>query len=278
MRKEKVGMENKKFKEGTVIKGRDLEGYMLCKVLSGDMAMQWFQTRTGTDRNTGRPAVKSGRGEGVQFFPAEDICSHLYEGTVLAVVSVPGEENVYAGPRGFRADRLDVRGLMLLGSPKIWGCLAANGADITAEDSCAVKWAAEEGHLEALKYLHANGADITAGNNYAVIHAAWKGHLEIVEYLHRNGADITADNSRAVGWAAEEGHLEVVKYLHANGADITARNNYAVRWAAENGHLEVVKYLYENGADITADGSNTVRLAEGNGHKDVVSYLKAHLQ
>jgi ankyrin repeat protein len=106
--------------------------------------------------------------------------------------------------------------------------------------------AADYGYLDAVKYLHQNGADITAFNNLAIKWASMQGHLEIVKYLHQNGVYITASHNFAVRWAAANGYLEVVKYLHENGADVTDENNEAIRWAANNGHLEVVEYLCKN--------------------------------
>ena len=48
--------------------------------------------------------------------------------------------------------------------------------------------ASSNGHLEIVKYLHENGADITAQNNYAIKYANLNGHLEIVKYLYKYGA------------------------------------------------------------------------------------------
>jgi ankyrin repeat protein len=123
--------------------------------------------------------------------------------------------------------------------------------DTRAVNKCFI-YAAENGYLEVVKYLHDDIKDIsvnTSGYN-AVKWASYYGHLEVVKYLHQNGADITAENNFAVRLAAYRGHLEVVKYLHQNGANIIDRNNYTIRWAAGNGHLKVVKYLRDNGADI----------------------------
>src|SRR4030042_1933252 len=85
------------------------------------------------------------------------------------------------------------------------------------------------GNLKMVKYLHQNGADITANNNAAIRWASRNGHLEVVKYLHQNGGDITADNNCAIRWASRNGHLEVVKYLHQNGCDISIDNNGAIR-------------------------------------------------
>ena len=66
-----------------------------------------------------------------------------------------------------------------------------------------------------VEYLHKNGADITADNNYAVKWASANGHLEVVKYLHENGADVTGNDNYAVMHAAENGYSDVVRYLKA---------------------------------------------------------------
>ena len=87
------------------------------------------------------------------------------------------------------------------------------------------------------------GADVRAWSDYALRYAANNGHLEVVKYLIDKGADVRAWSDYALRLAANNGHLEVVKYLIDKGADVRALNDYALRYAAFNGHLEVVKYL-----------------------------------
>src|SRR6187399_1748927 len=72
-----------------------------------------------------------------------------------------------------------------------------------------IDWAAENGHLEVVKYLHEIGKECT---DDAIDRASKGGHLEIVKYLHEVvGANCT---TKAMEWAAEDGHLDIVKYLH----------------------------------------------------------------
>nr|XP_012563333.2 secreted RxLR effector protein 124-like [Hydra vulgaris] len=99
----------------------------------------------------------------------------------------------------------------------------------------AIDSAAENGHLEVIKYLH------ELGTNDAINNAAENGHLEVVKYLHEKGY-------RCLNWvfdyAAKNGHLEVVKYLHELGYK---GSKWAIDNVAHKGHLEVVKYLHEKG-------------------------------
>ena len=209
-------MEGNRFKEGTIIKGKDMEGYTLCKILSENMNMRGFQYKTGMNEDI-NPLEREGDCKaGLHFCLVHDICRYLDYGTKLAVVGIPDEEDVYVDLEKFRTHRLKIREIMPLNKAAAWEYLVKNGAEITMDDDQAVKWAAMKGYLEIVKYLHKNGADITAVDNYAVV------------------------------WAARNGHLEVVKYLHEKGADITAKNNYAVHWAEVNGYTGVMKYLRMN--------------------------------
>ena len=67
-----------------------------------------------------------------------------------------------------------------------------------------------EGYLNIVKYLVDNGADIHADNDCALRWAARKGNLEVVQYLVGNGANIHADNAWMLNFATEN----VKEYLH----------------------------------------------------------------
>jgi hypothetical protein len=84
--------------------------------------------------------------------------------------------------------------------------------------------------------------------NRALRWAAEKGHLDMIKYLVSQGADVTACNNMAIRWAARKGQLEVVQYLVSQGADVTALHHSAARRAAANGHPKVVQYLVSRGA------------------------------
>ena len=87
-------MQNDKFIEGTVMKGKDLKGYTLCKILSEDMKLRGFQYKIGMNEYV-KPNILGGDyREGFRFYLIEDICRYLSHGTKLAMVSVPDEEDV----------------------------------------------------------------------------------------------------------------------------------------------------------------------------------------
>ena len=52
-----------------------------------------------------------------------------------------------------------------------------NNANIHAENEFALRWSAQNGHLEVVKYLAEKGADIHAYNEFALRRSAENGHL-----------------------------------------------------------------------------------------------------
>ena len=100
--------------------------------------------------------------------------------------------------------------------------------------------AAENGHLEVLKYLHEEvKAPWTWGT---AAFAALGGHLHILEYLVERKYD--QFDEYACRWAAEDGHLDCLKYLHETAKAPWDEN--AVREARTNYHPECVQYCLDN--------------------------------
>lgn len=80
-----------------------------------------------------------------------------------------------------------------------------------------------------VKFLVTKGADIHAQEDCALRWAARYGHLAVVKFLVAKGADIHVQEDCALRWAAQYGHLAVVEFLVAKGADIHAQTDYALR-------------------------------------------------
>nr|XP_054775118.1 ankyrin-3-like [Lytechinus pictus] len=100
--------------------------------------------------------------------------------------------------------------------------------------------AAQNCHLDVVKYLISKGAEVNKGDykDVTALHiAAQNGHLDVVRYFISKGAEVKKGNEN--GWtalhiAAQNGHLDVAKYLISKGT--------------ERGHLDVTKYLISRGA------------------------------
>ena len=212
-------MKNGKFDVGTIIKGKDLKSSILCKILPEDMVVRESYVHTDQYKlgmNTDLFFVKENCETGMYFDLIEDICGHLDQGTKLAVIEIPDDEDVYVDHGKFCTHRFQITEIMSYSETATWQYLYENGADITAQDDYAVRWAAKNGHLEIVRYLFEKGADITAKNNYAVRLAACNGHLEVVRYLYEKGAYIMG-SVWTVRQATKNGHTDVVEYLREMG-------------------------------------------------------------
>ena len=124
--------------------------------------------------------------------------------------------------------------------------------------------AAAQGYLEMVKYCVANECPI---NESACAHAAENGHLEVLKYL-REEAKAPWDSSTA-NCAAFNGHLHILEYLVERKFD--KYNTYACEDAAKKGHFDCLKYLHET-AKAPWD-SRAVRYAHENNQPECVQYL-----
>jgi hypothetical protein len=105
-------------------------------------------------------------------------------------------------------------------------------------DEWTINAAADQGNLEMVKYCVANECPI---GTYACAHAAQNGHLEVLKYL-REEVKATWD-SRTASFAAAKGHLHILEYLVERKYD--QYSVYVCAYAAENGHFDCLKYLRE---------------------------------
>ncbi|XP_048884163.1 ankyrin repeat and KH domain-containing protein 1-like isoform X5 [Brienomyrus brachyistius] len=160
------------------------------------------------------------------------------------------------------------------------------GADIELGCSTPLMEAAQEGHLELVKYLLAAGANYhatTATGDTALTYACENGHTDVADVLLQAGADLEHESEGGrtpLMKAARAGHLCTVQFLISKGANVnraTANNDHTVvSLACAGGHLAVVELLLAHGADPThrlKDGSTMLIEAAKGGHTNVVSYL-----
>ena len=157
---------------------------------------------------------------GLYFSDIKYIFEYLDYGDKVCTLTIPDDAQVIKVNNKYKADKIYIREMM-------------------------------EINYDAIKYLVEYGADITADDNYAIRWAANYGYFEIIKYLTENGADVTTLDNTAIRLAAYYGYLDIVQYLVENGADVTVWDNFAIRWAAMNGHLDVVQYLSKHGAILS---------------------------
>jgi len=140
---------------------------------------------------------------------------------------------------------------------------------IREEEKCrwhewTINAAARQGNLEMVKYCVANKCPI---NNRACACAAENGHLECLKYL-REEAKAPWDSYTAE-WAAESGHLHILEYLVERKFD--QYSEYACELAAKYGQSDCLKYLRET-AKAPWD-YYAVREAHENNHPECLQYL-----
>ena len=98
--------------------------------------------------------------------------------------------------------------------------------------------AAEYGNLEMVKYCVANECPI---NVLACAYAAKNGHLECLKYLHEEVK--VPWGSETASWAAFNDHLHILEYLVERKYDHFVER--ACEYAAICGYLDCLKYLRE---------------------------------
>lgn len=159
------------------------------------------------------------------------------------------------------------------------------GADVHANYELALRWAAENGHLDVVKYLiEEHGADIQACEDEEdcedVFNSAVRGkHIEIVKYLVKKHKDaIRKFVVNAILNAVEIEEFDIVKYLITEGgADVSDYGEDVLYDAAKKGKIDIVKCLVEeHGVNIneTTDGDRyPIEIAIKNNHVEVVKYL-----
>jgi len=131
-------------------------------------------------------------------------------------------------------------------------------------DGRTIMTAASQGNLEMVKYCVANECPITV---WACAFAAKNGHLECLKYLHEEAK--APWDWRSAAWAAEYGHLHILEYLVERKFD--KYDAWACMLAARNGHLDCLKYLHETAK--APWNARAVREAHENNQTECVQYL-----
>ena len=131
-------------------------------------------------------------------------------------------------------------------------------------DSGTINAAARQGNLEMVKYCVANECPMYED---ACENAAENGHLEILKYL-REEVKARWDWNTATR-AAKNGHLHILEYLVEREFD--EYDEFSCESAAKFGHLDCLKYLHET-AKAPWDHV-AVFAAHKNNHTECVQYL-----
>jgi len=131
-------------------------------------------------------------------------------------------------------------------------------------DVVTIHAAARQGNLEMVKYCVANECPI---NVWACAYAAENGHLECLKYLREEAK--APWGSTTANCAALKGHLHILEYLVERKYD--QHSAYACENAAEFGHLDCLKYLHETARAPWSSGA--VRKAHEKNHPECVQYL-----
>ena len=135
--------------------------------------------------------------------------------------------------------------------------------EIFHEYSDPIQQAAENGHLDSIKWLFSIGYN---QSEQAINTASENGHLDIVICLISNG--FVADK-HDINIAAANGHLDIVEYLANLGLKCS---QYALDNAIKNGFLSVVQWLYENCKKLKF--KNASNKAAENGRLSVLAWLE----
>ncbi|XP_026684825.1 ankyrin repeat and KH domain-containing protein 1 [Diaphorina citri] len=179
--------------------------------------------------------------------------------------------------------------------------LLKNGANIELGASTPLMEAAQEGHLELVRYLLDSGAQVhakTQTGDTALTYACENGHTDVADLLLSYGANLVSnkqinissvlskdnltDNSTMLIEAAKGGHANVVqllldfprsvvpRFIHLVHAK-TQTGDTALTYACENGHTDVADLLLSYGANL--DNSTMLIEAAKGGHANVVQLL-----
>lgn len=140
------------------------------------------------------------------------------------------------------------------------------------QEGRALIHAAENGHLDVVKYLISVGVNPRVEDGRALGDAAYHGHLDVVKYLYSQGVT-EFSRDEALGEAAGGGHLNIVQYLLEQGVDVNALEGQALINAAWAGNLPIVKFLVAKGADLHAQEDQAITDAIEEKRLRVAMYL-----
>ncbi|XP_046672408.1 ankyrin repeat domain-containing protein 17-like isoform X4 [Homalodisca vitripennis] len=176
------------------------------------------------------------------------------------------------------------------GHEEMVSVLLNKGANINAQteetQETALTLACCGGFLEVADYLIKHGAELELGASTPLMEAAQEGHLDLVRYLLEARADVhaqTQTGDTALTYACENGHTDVADLLIQYGANLEHESEGGrtpLMKACRAGHLCTVQFLISKSADVNRQTTNNdhtpLSLACAGGHLSVVELLLAH--
>ncbi|XP_050507031.1 ankyrin repeat domain-containing protein 17-like isoform X3 [Diabrotica virgifera virgifera] len=168
--------------------------------------------------------------------------------------------------------------------------LLGQGANINAQtdetQETALTLACCGGFMEVADILLKGGADIELGASTPLMEAAQEGHLDLVRFLLENAANFhaqTQTGDTALTYACENGHTDVADLLLQYGADLEHESEGGrtpLMKACRAGHMCTVQFLISKGANVRRQTTNNdhtpLSLACAGGHLPVVELLLSH--
>lgn len=125
-------------------------------------------------------------------------------------------------------------------------------------------FAAEEGHLDILEYIHTEYPNFNLAFRLAEV-AAIGGHLHIIQWFEDTIEELSGV-PRAIAQrnAAVNGHVHVLRYLMTVRG--TGVNQRILEIAASNGHLDVVQFVFIHDKSLVIDIPALIKAAESQPH------------
>lgn len=87
------------------------------------------------------------------------------------------------------------------------------GADVHSSDNFSIRWAANGGHADMIRFLLEKGADVHARDDEALIRAVARGKLPAIEVLMKAGAKPNAQENKALLIAHKNKDIRIIETL-----------------------------------------------------------------
>ena len=180
-----------------------------------------------------------------------------------------------------------IHGAAINGYKEVLKILLKNGVDVDSREFCSdrtpLHWAAQEGRIDAGRYLIEQGANINKLNKSGETPlriAIGEDNIDFVKTLCKFHVDINkyATRASALILACAYNRIEIVRFLIERGANINIRNEdneTPLFFAARHGSKELVNLLISNHADLRVKNKNGKRAVDFAKNKMIRSLLIA---